>query len=607
MCGIAGSIQYQGNPDRSSLKKASDQMIYRGPDDEGSFFEGPAALVHRRLSIIDIEGGAQPMFNEDKSLVLVFNGEIYNFMSLRADLQEKGHIFSSFSDTEVILHGFEEWGPDCVNRLHGMFAFALYDRRDKSLFLSRDRCGEKPLYYAHEGKSLFFASEIPALMFMLEQTPEPDPESIYLYLRLGYVPAPRSFFKGVRKLQPGHSAMFKKGVFERWAYYKPERKVIDHEVGEAELCEELNATLSHAVKQMLVSDVPLGAFLSGGLDSSLIVALMKKEGGVPETFSIAFDEESFDESRYAMRVAEYLGTKHTHFKVAFDDFDSCLSIMDVFGEPFSDSSGIPTFYLARETRRKVKVALSGDGGDELFGGYRRYMAQNLAKYYISLPRSIRKGLIRFLSLFSEGDEYYADSFIKSAKIFVGRAESTHLYPGVMFNMVFTHHEVESLFPKIPDGRKLIKEYIGLDVSEKVEALMHADRVIYLPDDILVKVDRMSMKNSLEIRAPYLHPDVLEISERIPLSLKIRGKNLKYLLKKVALKYLPPDIVYRKKHGFMAPLPEWIRQAGEKYIRRRIPPWTSQRALDKILKPHFNRRADNSHKIFTLLMLGRYFK
>lgn len=607
MCGIAGSIQSQGKLDSTSLEKASHQMRHRGPDDKGSFFEGPVGLVHRRLSIIDIEGGIQPMFNEDRSLVLVFNGEIYNFMSLRTELEEKGHTFSSFSDTEVIVHGFEEWGPDCVSRFEGMFAFALYDRRDRSLFLSRDRCGEKPLYYSHTGKNLFFASEIQALILLLKQKPEPDPESIYLYLRLGYVPAPRSFFKGVCKLQPGHSIMFREGVFEISPYHRPVHKVTDNEAGEAELCEKLDTTLSHAVKEMLVSDVPLGAFLSGGLDSSLIVALMAKEGEAPETFSIAFEDESFDESRYALRVSEYLGTKHTHYKVAFDDFDSCLSIMDAFGEPFSDSSGIPTFYLARETRKNVKVALSGDGGDELFGGYRRYVAQKLAKYYVSLPVKIRKGLIKFISVFPEGDEYYADSVIKSGKIFLGRAESTYPNPGIMLNTVFSHDEIQALFPEIPDGRALIQDYFGLGDSNKVETLMSADRMFYLPDDILVKVDRMSMKNSLEIRVPYLHPDVLEIAERIPLSLKIKGKNLKYLLKKVALKYLPPDIVYRKKHGFMAPLPEWIRKAGEKYVRSGVPPWTSQSGLDKIIKPHFCRRVDNSHKIFTLLVLGRYFK
>ena len=606
MCGIAGSIHIQGKADRPSLEKASNQMIHRGPDDEGSFFEGPAGLVHRRLSIIDIEGGTQPMFNEDGSLVLVFNGEIYNFISLRAELQEKGHTFSSFSDTEVILHGFEEWGTDCVERFNGMFALALYNRKDKSLFLSRDRCGEKPIYYFHDGKRFSFASELKTLLTIVGHTPSPDPESIYLYLRLGYIPAPRSFFKRISKLQAGCSITFKDGTLKKWFYYNPCAVSSLNRRSEKELCEELDTTLTKAVRDMLVSDVPLGAFLSGGLDSSLIVAMMAKEGRTPRTFSISFDDDSFDESRYARLVSEYVGTQHTHYRVAFDDFDSCLAIMDGFDEPFADSSGIPTYYLARETRKEVKVALSGDGGDELFGGYRRYFSQGLAERYLLLPAALRRGLVtKFLSFFPDGDRYYADSIIKSARIFVDRAESSHESSGLMLNTIFSHQEATALFPDLPDGRGIVEELVGQTQAERTEALMYADRRLYLPDDILVKVDRMSMKNSLEIRAPYLYPEILRVSENIPVSMKIKGINLKYLLKKVALRYLPPEIVHRKKHGFMVPMSQWLKKAGERDVRNRVPTCADPNALNRILKPHFSHRLDNSHKIFTLIMLGRY--
>jgi asparagine synthase (glutamine-hydrolysing) len=583
----------------------NDLLVHRGPDDEGFYVKDGIALGMRRLSIIDLSTGHQPISNEDESVWIVFNGEIYNHIELRSQLESNGHIFSTFSDTEVILHGFEEWGIDCVERFHGMFAFALYNRKDNSLFLSRDRCGEKPIYYLYESEGFFFASELQILLTVLKQTPSVDRESIYLYLRLGYIPAPRSFFCRIRKLQAGCSMMLTEGNLRYWFYYKPSATIND-KASEEELCDELDVTLFKAVKKMLVSDVPLGAFLSGGLDSSLIVAMMAKEGKSPKTFSISFDSDSFDESQYAKLVSQYIGTLHSHYQVNFDDFVSCLSIMESFGEPFADSSGIPTYYLARETRKKVTVALSGDGADELFGGYRRYLAQGFAKRYLSLPSPLRKGLIeRFLSLFSDGDRYYADSIIKSARIFVERAESAQISPGLMLNMIFSHDEVASLFPDLPDGRELLNEFIGEIQLEGVKALMYADRVLYLPDDILVKVDRMSMRSSLEVRAPYLDPKVLELSERIPLRMKIKGKNLKYLLKKVALRYLPPKIVYRKKHGFMVPMARWIKKAGEGDVRQRMPSWADSKALDHFLNPHFNGHLDNSHKIFALIMLGCY--
>jgi asparagine synthase (glutamine-hydrolysing) len=607
VCGIAGIVNPREGIELSVLEDASRLMAHRGPDDKGYFLEGPIGLAHRRLSIIDLDTGAQPMFNEDHSLVVVFNGEIYNFIDLRSELESKGHTFSTSSDTEIILHAFEEWGIGCVERFHGMFAFALYDRNEKSLFLSRDRCGEKPLFYLHDSTRFFFASELQVLLGILGHTPSSDPESIYLYLRLGYIPAPRSFYHQIRKLQAGCSIMFKDGALKKWFYYRPNARRIYEKASEEEMCEELDATLSRAVKKMLVSDVPLGAFLSGGLDSSLIVAMMAKEGDSPKTFSICFDDASFDESQYARLVSEHIGTQHSNYKVKFDDFESCLSIMGYFGEPFADSSGIPTYYLARETRKEVKVALSGDGGDELFGGYRRYLAQGLAERYLSLPTSFRKGLVkRVLSLFPEVEGYYADSLIKSARIFVERAESSDIGSlGLMLNTIFSHDEVTALFPDLPDGKELIEEHIAQDQSEKTAALMCADRRLYLPDDILVKVDRMSMRSSLEVRAPYLDPEVLALSERIPLAMKIKGKNLKYLIKKVALKYLPSQIVYRRKHGFMVPMATWIKKAGEEDVMNRVPPQANSMALDQLIKPHLNGRLDNSHKIFALIMLGWY--
>lgn len=606
MCGLAGVINLRHGLDLSVLKEASRLLSHRGPDDEGLFIEEGAGLLHQRLSIIDLAHGSQPMSNEDRTLILVFNGEIYNFTELRLELESKGHVFSTRSDSEVIVHSFEEWGTDCVEKFSGMFAFALYNRNDRSLFLSRDRCGEKPLYYFYEAKRFGFASEIQALLALLGQTPTPDLKSIYSFLRLGYIPAPHSFFQGIKKMLPGSCLLFQDGILKTWTYYRPRITRPDN-ISEKALIEELDITLRQAVKKMLVSDVPLGAFLSGGLDSSLIVAMMAKEGVTPETFSISFTNTSFDESQFAQLASRVTGSRHTQYMVGFDNFDHCLSIMDGFGEPFADSSSIPTYYLSRETRRKVKVALSGDGGDELFGGYRRYIAQCFAEYYRVMPFFLRKKVFeKVLSLFPDKDVYYAESIIKSARIFVERAGSLDLDLGLMLNTIFSHDEITCLFPDLNNCQGLIEKFIGTNLPDnKVEALMFADRCLYLPDDILVKVDRMSMKNSLEVRVPFLDPDVLRLSERIPLSQKIKGIKQKYLLKKLALRYLPPDIVFKKKHGFMVPMAQWIKQAGIMDIQKRMPSLANSEAIDQLLTSHFNRGIDHSHKIFALIILGRY--
>lgn len=611
MCGIAGIINTRERIDPDRLARASMSMAHRGPDDEGVFLEGPVGLAHRRLSIIDLHTGFQPMFNENKTIVVVFNGEIYNYVRLRSELESKGHIFSTSSDTEVILHAYEQWDTECVEKFDGMFAFALYDRKDKCLFLSRDRCGEKPIFYSYQGKKLCFASEVLPLLALIDEKPPVDPKALYLYLRLGYIPAPHSFYVGIRKVEPGSSILFKEGKLTTRRYYMPSlaSTVMNSSMNasEEDLCEELDSTLANAVKKMLISDVPLGAFLSGGLDSSLIVALMAKAGGVPKTFSISFDEGSFDESHHASLVAQFIGTEHTHYEVAFDDFDSCLSLMEGFHEPFADSSGIPTFHLARETSKKVKVALSGDGGDEVFGGYRRYLAQSFAKYYFMTPKILRNNIIKqFLSFFPDSDKYYAESAAKSARLFIERAEcSRNGSLGLMINTVFSEREISELFPDLCINETVLQDHLKCIQSTHVEALMYADRLLYLPDDILVKVDRMSMKNSLEVRAPYLDPEVLRLADRIPLSMKLKGKTLKYLLKKVALRYLPNRIVNRKKHGFMVPMSKWIRMAGARDIRERMPVLTDGKALDALLRPHFALKVDNSQKIFALLMLGRY--
>lgn len=549
------------------------------------------------------------MFNEDRTMVVVFNGEIYNFRELRGALEAKGHVFSTASDTEVILHGYEEWGHDCPKRFSGMFAFALYDRETGVLFLCRDRCGEKPLYYFHDAEGFRFASEVPSLLALLGFAPGLDPDALYLYLRLGYIPAPYCFYQGVRKLPAGTSLLVHDGTLSQRTYYEPETTV-SRTIDEDALAEELDSVLRRAVKRMLVSDVPLGAFLSGGLDSSLIVAMMAREGqgGPPETFSIGFAEASYDESLFAGRAAAAIGSRHTRYPVAFDEFERCLTIMDWFGEPFADSSSIPTYYLARETRKRVTVALSGDGGDEMFGGYRRYLAQRFAGYYRALPTWVReKVLRRFFRVCADQDVYFAESMAKAALVFAERADTAGSVSGLMLNTVFSHGEIAELIPELGSKGSLLEQYVGtyLPKNDPVEALIAADRLLYLPDDILVKVDRMSMKNSLEVRAPFLDPEVLEFSGRLPLCLKINRLRQKYLLKQVARRYLPAEIVSRKKHGFVVPMAQWLKQAGIEECRRRMPTLLQLDAVNRLLDEHFRGGVDHCQKLFALIVLGRY--
>jgi asparagine synthase (glutamine-hydrolysing) len=548
------------------------------------------------------------MGNEDQTLVVVFNGEIYNFPQLRQALKARGHVFSSSSDTEVLIHSYEEWGVDCPQRLCGMFAFALYDRKAGTLFLSRDRCGEKPIYYVHDQGGFRFASELQALLTILGSRPGPGPEALYLYLRLGYIPAPYCFFQGVKKLPPGSSLLLRNGTLRQWCYYEPEMTTC-RGVDEKELTEELDAVLRRAVRKMLVSDVPLGAFLSGGLDSSLIVAMMAQEGPPPETFSIGFDHASYDESRFAARAARALGSHHTRYPVEFGDFEECLNVMEWFGEPFADSSSIPTYYLARETRKSVTVALSGDGGDEVFGGYRRYLAQKFAGYYRLLPAWLReKALRRMLVLLADQEVYFAESAVKTALVFAERADAAGSASGLMLNTVFSHEEIAALVPDLGDGEEVLQRCLGMVLpDDPVEALMKVDRMLYLPDDILTKVDRMSMRNSLEVRAPFLDPEVLEFAGRVPLRLKIKGLRQKHLLKHLALRYLPEEIVLRRKHGFTVPMAQWLKQAGLEECRRRMPSLLQAEAVNRLLREHFCNGIDHCHKLFALLVLGRYLQ
>ena len=538
MCGICG---YCGDPGvaepREVLRAMRDTLTHRGPDGAGEFIGEGVGLGHRRLSIIDLEGGTQPMENEDGSLVLVFNGEIYNYLELKPDLERRGHRFRTTSDTEVILHLYEELGPRCVEALNGMFAFALWDQGRRRLLLARDRLGKKPLYYQQQGGSLIFASELKALRRHPRVRAEVSAAALDDYLAYGYVPYDRCILEGVRKLPPGCLLRWEKGAVRLERYWDvdfPEASGPD----EATWLEELEQLLRDAIRIRLRSDVPLGVFLSGGIDSSGIAALASTEGaGRIKTFSIGFEEQDYDELAYARLSAERYGTEHHELIVRDHDLSVLPELMYHLDEPFADPSALPTYYVCREARKHVTVCLSGDGGDEVFAGYTRYrQAQRHGRWDALrglgvnrlcgavcgwVPRAVPgRGTLERLA--AQGAQRYA----LQVGIFSAQ-ERRDLLTGS------NRTEVQ------PDGA-LFAPYFGSDVEcDLVTRLQHADQKTYLPDDILVKVDRMSMQNSLEVRAPLLDYRVVEFANSIPSALKLPEGRLKGLLKKMLAPYLPP--------------------------------------------------------------------
>lgn len=421
MCGIAGKVYTERGRqvEEELLHSMCQAMAHRGPDDEGFYREGSAGLCMRRLQIIDLAGGHQPMANEDGSVWIVFNGEIYNYRDLRKELEQRGHIFQTSSDTETILHLYEEKGSDCLEDLRGMFAFAIWDSTRQTLFLARDRLGKKPLYFAEGNGAITFASELGTLMCDADVDRAIDPQAIDEYLTYLFVPHPRTIYRGVRKLPPASYALFKKGQLEIERYWDVRYDRIEEKRGFAESVEELDTLLRQAVELRLLADVPLGAFLSGGLDSSLVVALMREASSTPvKTFSIGFEDSSFNELEYARQVAETLETEHEEYVVDYGVQELLPKLVAHFGEPFADSSAIPTYHLSRVTREKVTVALSGDGGDEIFGGYRRYQAGILAQYYNRWPGLLgRDAFERLVGAIREPATYYGKSLRKKLKRF----------------------------------------------------------------------------------------------------------------------------------------------------------------------------------------------
>lgn len=620
MCGICGVIYFNENNQvtTESLTRMTSLLERRGPDSTGHFLKGPVGFGHTRLSIIDLETGDQPIFNEDKTKLIVFNGEIYNFKELRDELKEKGHVFSTASDTEVILHLYEEKGERCVDQLRGMFAFAIYDLKSKVLFTARDRLGQKPLYYYIDDKKLIFSSEIKSILtFDIDK--EIDICAIKSFFSYQFIDAPRTIYKKIKKLPAASTLTLKKrelNINNFWEMPLPSHD----DKGFSYYKDRLVELLSESVRLRLISDVPLGAFLSGGLDSSVITALMTRESqNNVKTFSIGFKEKSYDERSYANEVATHLGTTHLEYEVTYDIGDFLKNVLPYFDQPFGDGSAIATHYLCNVTRQNVTVALSGDGGDELLAGYNRYLAGRFFKRYVTIPKPLRRYAIEsFIKMLPESKGYYAKSFVKKLKLFVDYAKRMEEYPLKVLTTPFPPGELDTLFN--PDFKEELKKAGGHDYVdeisekysslEKIEHMMYTDLNTYLPDDINVKVDMMSMYNSLEVRAPFLDHKFVEFVSEIPLKYKLNGSEQKYILKEAFKDVLPERITKRKKQGFVTPISSWFKGELKELAREVLSKDVSQKYghsifdkayVERIFDEHCNKKIDHGLKLWYIFV------
>ena len=604
MCGICGVAGGDPSGGRELVGRMCSAMTHRGPDDEGTVQLDGVTLGMRRLSIIDLEGGHQPMHNEDSTVWVVQNGEIYNHLELRELLLASGHTFNTQSDTEVLVHGYEQWGEEMVERLNGMFAFAVLDRRRGAVLLARDRMGIKPLHYAIDGKRLVFASELKALLRDPALRRGIDPAALDQYLAYEFVPSPASIVRGISKLQPAHTLTWSvaDGTQRLRRYWSPELGVGDGRRNLDEEGERLLTVLRESVRKELISDVPLGLFLSGGIDSSAVAAMMTELGGEVKSFSVGFADRSFDESSYARQVARQLGTDHRELTLEPEMLLGLIpKLPTLLDEPLGDASIIPTYLLAEFTRRHVKVALGGDGGDELFAGYPTLQAHRLAEYYMRAPRLLREGLVepvvRHLPV-SRGNlsfDFRAKRFVSGAGYPV--AERHQRWMGS-----FATEERSALLSR--EARHEV-ELDAADADPLNQVLM-LDMRLYLENDILVKLDRASMMASLEGRVPLLNNDFVEYATRLPMNMKLRGLRSKFLLKRALRGLLPESILNRPKKGFGIPVAHWFRWPLKEQMLSVLSPERIARegffdatAVARLVSDHLEGRRDNRKQLWTL--------
>lgn len=623
MCGIAGIYHLQtAKPvEEARISAMADALAHRGPDGDGIWLAPGVGLGHRRLSIIDLAGGAQPMASGDGQAVLIFNGEIYNFLEVRAELERLGHRFRTHSDTEVILHAWQRWGPECLARLNGMFAFAIHDARQGGLFLARDRLGVKPLYYAElSDGSVIFGSELKALLVhpLLRRVPEFS--AVDDYLGLGYVPDDTSIVAGVSKLPAGHYLMLRRGMPMPRPVQWWDVSYADRERGSAKaLGEALVEKMRAAVTSRMIADVPLGAFLSGGVDSSAVVALMAEASRhAVKTCSIGFDHADFDESAHAAAVAARFATDHRSRIVSADDYGLIDTLVRAFDEPFADASALPTYRVSELARETVKVALSGDGADEAFAGYRRLTFFNTEeKVRRLLPAGLRAALFGTLGqLYPKLD--WAPQMLRAKATFQelggsseeAYADAVGVTARPLRERIYSERGRREL-----QGHRAEDRYIATmraaPARDPLDRAQYADVKIWLPGDILTKVDRTSMAVSLEAREPLLDYRLIEFGARLPVSMRARGTTGKWLMKQAMRRYLPDDILFRRKMGFTTPISAWFRGplAAE---AQRIPRgsalsetgWFDARALDAMVAEHQSGRIDHGRLLWQLMMLDR---
>jgi asparagine synthase (glutamine-hydrolysing) len=599
--------------DAADVQRMCQAIIHRGPDDEGIYTRGPVGLGMRRLSIIDLTAGRQPIHNEDSSLWVVFNGEIYNFPQLRQELEDRGHRFYTHSDTEVILHLYEEMGSECVQKLRGMFAIALYDERRQLLLLARDRMGKKPLHYALHGGRLLFGSEIKAILALHPELAEINPEGLLQYFYFGYIPDPHTAFQRIHKLPAGHLMEYCKGEVKIRQYWTLPEYGTHPPMKEEECLEELERQLEEAVRVRLISDVPLGALLSGGVDSSIIVALMARvSSSTVKTFSIGFQAEQFDESKYARLVAERFGTEHHELEVNPNLEETLTYLSQMMEEPFGDSSMLPTYHVCRMARQQITVALSGDGGDELFAGYDRYLVAMERQKFDRLPRWLGR-IYRNAIHARLPDGIYGKNLAWNASL---NARDRYL-DGVSFFPAM--HRERGLFTdsflraagRLPDPllqwQRLYDEAPAHDLLSR---LLYLDTKTYLVGDILTKVDRMSMATSLEVRVPMLDHKFVEWVTSLPVEWKLRAGTRKHILKQLAERLgIPSPLLHRRKQGFQLPLVEWMRNdAKDQFLRVLLEPRTLQRgyfkpnAVRSLVDEHVRGRRNRSALLWRMLVL-----
>ena len=613
MCGIAGvvSATRESNITEAVVREMCDQIIHRGPDDEGILVQDGVGLGMRRLSVIDLSGGHQPVFNEDRSAWIVYNGEIYNFPELRPELEKRGHRFYTKCDTEVIIHLYEEMGADCVQKLRGMFALAIYDKTKRKLILARDRLGKKPLHYALVKDKLYFASEIKSILAVAPQLAEVNSQGLLEYLYFGYVPDPITAFTGIQKLPPGHLLEFENGKIAIRQYWDLPQYNTHTPKSEEECLEELEARLLEATRIRLISDVPLGAFLSGGTDSSTIVALMARASSGPvKTFSIGFTRDDFNESKYARIVAQKFGTEHHEMILEPDVVQTVEHLTSTLEEPFGDSSMLPTYYVSQMARKHVTVALSGDGGDEVFAGYDRYRIHSDRRIFERVPESARRffrdRLFQLLPRTMKGRKFSYNVSLPWRERYV---DGLSFVPAFERDTPLLSDDFREVLRRSDDPQNVLMRYFAkAPAQDPVSELLYVDTKTYMVGDILTKVDRMSMLNSLEVRVPILDHQFVEWVTGLPPEWKLRGSKQKYILRKLAERVgVPREALDRPKQGFALPLVHWMRNELKETLMILLEPRALQRGyfeaagVRKLMNDHLYGGRVFTSRIWRLLM------